>query len=368
MSRILKMDIEFGPGSRARLAQVIEARQARRAFLMTSRGMLQRSMFSSTCELVGRFAAVHLWADVPAEPEIRAIESAAAAARACGPDVVVAYGGGSVIDAAKLVAVALTNDVPLSSLYGVGLVPAPPVAVVAVPTLAGSGSEVTAEAVVTDRSRGTKFAIKDSKLLPTCAIVDPDCLKTCAPAAAASGAIDALTHAIEAFTGLRANAVTDVHALEAASLLLAAIPRIGVDWQDLEVRTNVSLGALLAGIAFGATGTAAVHACGYPLSGRYGLPHGLANGLMLPIVVTEGLSRSRKFRQLAARLGIDDLPRVIRGAIEAAGLPTRLRDAGIPLSAIGALADVAAEDRRHLDVNAWPLDKQALVRLFDAAW
>lgn len=361
--------VAFGTGALELAGGELTRLGVRRAFLVTSPGMVGRPAFESVRASI-EHANVELcvWPHVTAEPGAELIDEAACAAIEWKPDGIVGMGGGSVMDAAKLAALLLVHPGPLDRyLSGAPVQRAGP-PVVLLPSTAGSGSEVTADAVVTDRNIGTKRALKDHRLLAAVALVDPLATLTCRPTVTAHCGLDALTHAIEALTNVRATEATGAFALEAARLLFQALPRAVVAGDDIAARQSMSLGALLAGYAFGAVGTAAVHACGYPLSGLHGVPHGLANGLMLPHVVRFNRVTTDRYEALERALGIDDLAGSLHELLVRLHLPTRLRDHGIPRNDIARMAECASTDERHLRVNPRTAARADLEALFERAW
>lgn len=360
--------IRFGAGMLAAAGEEVRRLGAEDALLLTSVQMPERPAFRTLLHsLEAARVRVRVHARIPAEPGEADLEVARAAAGAT-PRVIVGLGGGSVLDVAKLVALLATNGGRVDQYYGVHRVPRPGLPTVLLPTTAGSGSEVSQDAVLTDRREGTKRAVKDPKLVAACALVDPEATWTCPPDVTASSGLDALTHAIEALTGTRAGPLSDVPALKAIALLAEHLPRAVRDGGDGPAREALALGATLAGMAFNATGTAAVHACGYPLSGRFGLAHGTANALMLPHVVAFNQPVSPKHRLLEAALHTSDVPEALRRLVARTGLPTRLRDAGVDREALPELAALAATDRRHLDVNPRPVGLADLRELYEQAW
>ena len=278
--------ILLGCGSTVRAGEAVRRLGGRRAFVVTTPGMAGRPVFSLLGDsLEGEGVAMAVWSRTPAEPGVVDLEEAVAAARTADPEVVVGLGGGSALDLAKLTAMLLVNGGEAGAYYGTGRVPSAGLPTVMLPTTAGSGSEVSQDAVLTDRKAGTKRGIKDLKLVPACAIVDPDSTCTCPPALTAASGLDALCHAVEALANPRADGVSDLYALEAVRLIVAHLPAAVDAGEDRAAREGMARGAMLAGLAFSPVGTGGVHACGYPLSGLWGLSHGLANGIMLPHVV-----------------------------------------------------------------------------------
>ncbi|PGH72155.1 hypothetical protein CN894_11760 [Bacillus thuringiensis] len=361
--------IHFGAGVLRDSGVLISKLGGQKVYLVTTPGMQNRPFFNSfKSSLYEAGLNVTCWAGVPAEPGLADLESALAEAVVVNPDVIVGFGGGSAMDVAKLVGMLLRNDWPVSNYYGTNRVLKPSLPVVMVPTTAGSGSEVSQDAVMTDRQLGTKVAVKDPKLVPTMAIVDPVTTTTCSPMLTAISGIDALTHAFEAYTAQRANQLTDMYAAKSINLLWNFLPQAFIRPNDMDARLQVAMGALIAGMAFSSTGTAAVHACGYPLSGRYNIPHGKANALMLPHVVAFNEKSCAKYSELRALLGEDDLPAALTHFIKGIGLPIRLREVEIERSSISSLAALAATDERHLSANPCPMSESDLVSLYNLAW
>jgi alcohol dehydrogenase len=202
--------------------------------------------------------------------------------------------------------------------------------------------------------------------VPSCALVDPAASAGCPPEVTAASGLDALCHAIEALTGRLANPVTDLYALEAIRLIHRHLPA-AMAGESGEARAGMALGALLAGLAFSPVGTAAVHACGYPLSGMWRLSHGLANALMLPAVTAFNESASAAYGQLRPLFG-EDVAAGLSAFIAGLGVPTRLRDAGVARDSLRRMAEIAAKDERHLAANPRPVTAADLERLFEQAW
>src|SRR5690606_6529491 len=227
------------------------------------------------------------------------VAAAAEAARGFAPDVVVAWGGGSALDLGKLLALLLVHPGPLADYYGEHRVPGPVLPIVAVPTTAGTGSEGTPVAVVSDPDRELKVGVSDAALIPRVAIVDPELtIGAPAPVTAYAG-IDAIVHAAESFTAaprdpvwsdplpifVGRNRFSSLLALDALAAMGDALPRAVRDGGDLEARERMAWGSLLAGLAFGSGGTHLSHALQYPIGALTHTPHGLGTGLLLPYVL-----------------------------------------------------------------------------------
>jgi alcohol dehydrogenase class IV len=360
--------ILLGQGALDRAGEMVVRLGGRRAFLVTTPGTLGRPVYPRLCHGLDRAGVeASTWGGTPAEPEAHDLAEAVARARTAAPDVVVGLGGGSALDLAKLTAMLLVNDGDATAYYGTGRVPRRGLPTVMIPTTAGSGSEVSQDAVLTDRGAGTKRGTKDWKLVPDCAIVDPEATWSCPPALTAASGLDALCHAVEALANPRADAHCDLYALEAIRLIVAHLPAAVERGDDVEAREGMARGALLAGLAFSPVGTGGVHACGYPLSGLWGLSHGLANGIMLPHVVAFNAPACPKYRLLAPLLG-PDVAGALAEVVGRTGIPTRLRETGVERASIPRMAEIAAGDERHLSANPRPLTRRDLELIFERAW
>ena len=279
-------DIVFGAGSIGELGAASRSSGIRHALLVTDRGIAAQDLHAAACaSLAASGIEVTVFADVVADPPTEVILAAVAAAQRAGCDGVIGFGGGSSMDAAKLVAVLLCGEQPLDGMYGVDRVRSRRLPLIQVPTTAGTGSEVTMVAVVTT-GLTTKLGVVSRTLLADRVILDPALtLSMPAPVTAATG-IDAMVHAIEAYTSARLkNPLSDMLAREALRLLAANIERAVTAPEDLAARGAMLLGAMFAGQAFANAPVAAVHALAYPLGGNYHLAHGLSNSLVLPHVL-----------------------------------------------------------------------------------
>ncbi|MDY7091393.1 MAG: iron-containing alcohol dehydrogenase [Acidobacteriota bacterium] len=361
--------IELGRGVVAQTGPVLRELGHRKVLLATSRGMpgrpaldeLQTSLRRAEIETV-------LFAGTPAEPGEDELAEATELARRESVQAVVGFGGGSALDLAKLAAVLAIDLRPIGELYGIRNVGRKGLPTVMLPTTAGSGSEVSQDAVLTDRKAGTKRGVKDPMLVPDLALVDPAATDTCPPAVTAASGLDSLCHAIEAWTNRRANPICDLYAERSIRLIRQHLVAAVQDGAP-EARDGMAEASLLAGLAFSPVGTAAVHACGYPLSGIWGLPHGVANSLMLPPVVAFNRpAAADKVARLQSIFDTDDLPAALRRLAQQAGVPTRLRDAGVERNSIPRMAAIAADDQRHLAANPRPMDAGDLERVFIEAW
>ena len=275
-----------GAGASTRLAQTLAAFGHRKLLVVTDAMIVQLGLlddFIAALDAAG--SAHHVYAEITADAPIPQVEKGIALYRHKGCDAIVAFGGGSVMDAAKAIGLAVANDRHPRRLVGYfrGLHAPPPL--YAVPTTAGTGSEVTVAAVISDPARGRKLVIADTRLVPQMAALDPLLMVGLPPAVTAATGIDALTHAIEAYIGYWSTAFTDRMALAAVGMIFENLPRAWADGSNVAARENMALASTYAGLAFTRANVGNVHAIAHQLGGKYHTPHGLANAIMLPHVL-----------------------------------------------------------------------------------
>jgi len=301
-------------------------------------------------------------------------------------DTIIAVGGGSALDAGKLIAVLLAHGSPLSRFYGENLVPGPIIPLIAVPTTAGTGSEVTPVAVLSDPARAMKVGISSPHLIPIAAIVDPELTFGAPATVTAFSGIDALVHAVESYTAAvlpssdpipvftGSNALTAPISLAAAARLHRWLPVATASPKDRIARAEMALGALQAGIAFGPTGTHLSHALQYPLGSLTKTPHGLGTGLFLPYVLNELRTdpvTAERLRDLAdaVDLGRNDAAfvRSLVALNRAIGVPATLEQLGVRFDQLPQLAEGALASARLIAISPIPVDKELLMRILVAA-
>lgn len=283
---------------------------------------------------------VSVYSEVESDPSIRTVEAISDKARASGARALVAIGGGSSIDAAKAGAVLTTHGGRIRDYGGIGKVPGPVLPVIAVPTTAGTGSEVTVFAVISDPEHDEKFTISSPYVAPVLAVLDPASTLKLPPLVTAATGLDALTHALEAVVSTMAQPVTDAMAIAAVRMIFSSLPRAVRDGSDLPDRQAMSQAAFLAGGAFNSSYLGLAHALASPLGGHFHMAHGVANAVVLPFVME--FNAPVAFAKYAAasmgagishagthpRKAADELIAATRGLLVDVGLPVRLRDAG----------------------------------------
>jgi alcohol dehydrogenase class IV len=368
-----------GSGSIAQLGEIAARRLGPRVMLVTDAGLVKAGLIAPalhTLEEAG--IAVHVYDAVVADPPEDVVLAAVAQARDFEARAVIGFGGGSSIDVAKLVALLAASGEALSEIYGVGIAQGPRLPLLAIPTTAGTGSEVTPISIVTTGAHEKKGVVSPL-IVPDIALLDPDLTVNLPPHVTAATGIDAMVHAIEAYTSTSSNnnPVSRALAKEALHLLGRNIERAVHRGSDLEARSAMLLGSMLAGQAFANSPVAAVHALAYPIGGHFGVPHGLSNALVLPHVLRFNAGACEEAYAELAPYAFPELERSATAIafVEALaslcmklGLPPRLRDVGIPREAVPMMAEDAMKQTRLLVNNPRPLTVDDARAIYDAAW
>jgi alcohol dehydrogenase class IV len=351
-------------GAAARLGPLLAELAATHVFVVTDKGLEAAGVLEpalASIRAAGLRATV--FTDVLADPPQASVEQAVASAVRAGCDAVVGLGGGSSMDTAKLVALLARSPAPLDDLYGIDRARGTRLPLVQVPTTAGTGSEVTPIAIVTTPSSEKKGVV--SRLLyPDIAVLDAQLTFGLPARVTAMTGVDAMVHAIEAFTSRhRKNPVSDALATQALALMYPNLPRAVADGRDGAAREAMLLGSLLAGMAFANSPVAAVHALAYPIGGHFHVPHGLSNALVLaPVLRFNAAHAQAHYAQLGRTLGVCDAgaaeARQAQSFVDAmarlvAQMPfeQRLRDVGIAANDVPMLAQDAIKVERLLVNN-----------------
>jgi len=371
----------FGCGLAASAGEVA-AEHGRRALVITDPVIARTPGFATVLDSLGGLE-VSVFSDAAVDVPPSAVDAALAQGEAARAEVIVAVGGGSVIDLAKVTALQLTHGGPLSSYYTVGSVPGPVTPLIALPTTAGTGSEATPVAVVTDPATDMKIGVASRHLIPRHAICDP-LLTIGAPAVVTAHAgIDALSHAVESYLSARQepspelllgrpqvgkNLLSDALALTAARHLLEHLARAVEDGADVPARTGMLYGSLLAGIAFGNSGVGAAHALQFVVGAATHTSHGLGTGLLLPYVMEYHRSaRPEAIEELSALAGGDAVTEIHALGLRI-GLPASLEEIGVERGQLRSMAEAAAGIKRLVDNSPRPLGADGLEAILDAAW
>lgn len=389
--------ILFGRGAADRLGDVARSLGAQRALLVTDRNLVAAGLAErAAAGLTAGGVEVTIFDGGEPEPSMRAGLACAEVAAGVRPDVLLGLGGGSNLDLAKIAAVLVAHGGHPRDYQGDCLVPGPVAPLIAVPTTAGTGSEVSGASVLLDEERSIKVGVLSNFLRPRVAVVDPLLTVSCPPHVTADSGIDALTHAIEAYTAvdneefpLPPGEVTIYQgrhpigmamAEKAIRLVARFLARAVKSGNDLEAREGMHLGALLAGLAFSNIGVAAVHALEYPIGGLVHCSHGRGNGLLLPYVMEFNAPyRLDAFAEIAELMGVDTAgmsrAEAAAAAVEAVralrreiGIPDRLREIGVGEGDLRGIAEKAAGIRRILRVNPRPVSAADLEAVLRAAY
>ena len=372
--------LRMGAGLAGQIGEITRPICGDRVLLVTDPGMMATGLVQrATDGLRAAGVAVTLFDQVQADPPESIVLQAAEQAR--GATGVIAFGGGSSLDVAKLAALLAASGQPLAQAYGIGNAQGPRLPLVLVPTTAGTGSEVTPISIVTTGA-SEKMGVVSPLLLPDLALLDPELTLGLPAHVTAATGIDAMVHAIEAYASVNANnnPISRALAVEALGLMGRMLLRAVQKPDDLEARTGMLLGSMLAGQAFANSPVAAVHALAYPIGGHYKVPHGLSNALVLPHVLRFNAQVAPEayaellphvFPDLAS-MGVAEAARQFAQSMadlsQACGLEQGLREMGIARAALPSLARDAMNQTRLLVNNPRPVDEAAALKIYEAAW
>ena len=305
--------IVFGPGTFSQLGE-LGSPLGDHALLVTGKSALRRSgRLDEAVDLLDRngVAVTHL-DGVENDPSLATCLRGIALVREAGCDMVVGIGGGSALDAGKAIAAMATQDGELSEYFhSAREMEMDSLPFVALPTTAGTGTECTNNAVLTDRDRAVKQSLRSESMIPSVALVDPELTLNVPPEVTARSGMDALTQAIESYVSRGANDATDALALRAIELIASGLPDAVADGSRIAHREPVALGSLLTGMAFANAGLGAVHGLAHPIGIHWGVPHGLVCAVLLPHVCQFNLSaQSEKFERIAPFVGAESAQRI----------------------------------------------------------
>ncbi len=368
-------------GAVSKLGELIASRfpSARRALVVTDPGFLRTGLVDGPAKSLEQAGlAVHIYSDVVADPPEHVVLAAVDAARAFDCDIVIGLGGGSSMDVAKLIAVLAGSGQAIRQIYGIGNVTGHRLPLVQIPTTAGTGSEVTNISIVTT-GETTKMGVVAPQLYADMAILDATLTLGLPPAITAATGIDAMVHAIEAYTSKhKKNVMSDSLARQALALLSANLIKAVEDGGNMTARQGMLLGACLAGQAFSNAPVAAVHALAYPIGGVFHVPHGLSNSLVLPHVMRFNMQQATEhYAELAGIV----VPHA-EGSTEArasalivamqqiatiTGIQTRLGQVGITEDDLDRLADDAMLQTRLLGNNPREVGRKDARAIYQAA-
>lgn len=375
----IPQNISFSRGSLKLLPEIAGQINGKKAYIISG-PHLKKAGLVGMCEKSLRQAGIECesFTDTEGNPCTDTVEKAAAGFNESGADFIVAFGGGSPIDVAKAVAVVATYGGKIVDYEGVGKVTGPVVPIIAIPTTAGTGSEVTAFSVITDHSRDYKLTVGSSYLIPAKAILDPDLISSVPMKTAAACGIDAFVHALEAFVSKDASPFSDIFAKQALKLIGGSIRNYVADRTDPEACEAMMLGSLFAGIAFSHARLGNVHAMSHPVSAYFDVPHGVANAILLPTVVDFNMESARdKYNYIynvisgnpvnSGTFSSDMLSAELRVLEHELGIPSSLSEVGVRSSYFEKMADDAMKSG-NIRVNPRFTTKADVIMLYEEAY
>lgn len=366
-------------GGSRNLANYIDQLNARRVLFVTDPGIVKSGLAEAVLEhLRTSGVKIQIFSQVQADPPAHIIYDAVDIATQFNADCVVGFGGGSSMDVAKLVALMAQSGSRLDDIYGVNVAKGSRLKLILIPTTSGTGSEVTPISIVTT-GENEKKGVVSPLLLPDVALLDAELTVGLPRHITAATGVDAMVHAIEAYTGkIHKNPISDCLAKEALKLLSRSIYIACSDGKNIKAREEMLLGACLAGMSFANSPVGAVHALAYPIGARHHVPHGLSNSLVLPYVAAFNKSHvmtqySELFDVISPSSKGDDASRAngfldyVKNLGSSLDLPTKLSEVGISANDIPALANDAMKQSRLLVNNPADLDIQAATAIYEEA-
>jgi len=373
--------IVFGNGSFAGLAEHLAELKMSRSLVVLDGNLAGAGFGGKVAALMEKAKIGYVLFDKAApEPPIELADEGAKLALRKKCDGVVGIGGGSAMDLAKAIAVIAANHGKAEDYLGLNKVPGPGLPKIMVPTTAGTGSEVTFTAVFIRKKLKKKEGMNSPYLYPELALLDPELTLTLPPHPTAATGIDALCHAIESYTSINASPMSELLSLEAIRLISDNLRTAVHDGTNLEAREAMLLGSLYAGLGLANAGVTAVHSLSYPLGGKYGISHGLANTIMLPRVMAFNLPGAQeKFVDIAEIMGeiVDDLPlreaaylavEAVEALIEDCGVFTTLEELEIPEADFPELAKTAMTVARPLANNPCKMTPEDMVEIYQECY
>ena len=356
--------IQFGVGTISNLARTVQDFNGSNVFLVVDPGLVKAGIVGQiTAPLDTAGIPYTLYDNIDPEPGLKLADKGYETAKAKGCDCVIGAGGGSAMDVAKAVAILLTNGGKAADYLGLDKIKKAGVPKIMIPTSAGTGAEVTFTAVFINEETGSKGGMNGAPLYPEAAILDPALTLSLPPYVTAFTGIDALTHALEAYTSTQAHIISEMYSLEAIDLISRNLPQAFANGANLKARSAMLMGSLLGGKALATAGVGLVHAMAYPMGGMFGIAHGLANAVLLPYVVEYNLiGNLEKFATLASVLGKNTDDMTTREAAERCvealfelnadvGIPATLEDLDIPADQIPEMARIALTVTRPVENN-----------------
>lgn len=346
----IPQEIYFGEGSIRKLPEILRKKDPGKILLISDRGLEKAGAVKKIEDVLTESGIDTVsYLDVLPNPTVRIVNEAAELYRTSGADCMIALGGGSPMDVAKAVGVVARYGGSITEYEGADKVPGPVVPIIAIPTTAGTGSEVTAFSVITDEENHYKLTVFSYKLIPEYAVLDPELILSLPQAVAASTGVDAMIHAIEAYLSRNASPFSDAMAEKAMELIGANIRPFTACREDREAACAMLAGSMFAGIAFAWARLGNVHAMSHPVSAFYGVPHGVANSILLPAVLEfNALADRGRYKKIYEYIKRDHqeaegftcqmLVDEVRGLLTELGIPQKLSDFGVEKEKVPQMA------------------------------
>jgi len=369
----------FRPGATEEARIEIRSLGGERTLILTDEGIVRAGLAERVKESLGDLC-VGLFSEIPQDSGVHVVNEVAKLARSLKVDSLVSLGGGSVIDTAKGLAVLLKEGGNLADYQGMQMLDRPQTLHICIPTTAGTGSEVTFAAVVKDHDRGRKDLLFDYHLAPNVAILDPHMVTGLPPRITAFTGMDALTHAVEAVHALQRNPIADGLALQAIRLIATYLHRSVKNGDDLLARGQMQIAATMAGMAFTNAMVGLVHAMAHSLGARFGVPHGLANAILLPHGMRFNMAAcADQYALVAEAMGVgkpetsddesaEEAVKSIEELNRKIGLPGRLREVDVPREGLKDCAELSLSDGAIV-YNPRPVfEAEEVLEVYEAAW
>ena len=371
--------IVFGAGAAHDVEMEMTGLGCGRALVVTDPGVMKAGLVAGVLKALGD-RCVGVWSEVPQDTGVGIVNRAAAFARAKGADSVVSVGGGSVSDTGTGICILLTEGGGLENFEGIQLLTRPQTPHIVIPTTAGTGSEVTCIAVILDERKGQKMLIVESFNTPRIAILDPKMTQMLPPLLTASTGMDALTHAVEALQSLQREPIADGLAMQAIRLLHRYLPVCTQNGTDLAARGQTQLAATMASWACGNAMYGLVHAMAHSIGAIARVPHGIANGILLPhVMVFNRDDAAESYAMVAEALGVRErgmgeseaaqaAVAAIRSFLERIGHPVRLSEVGVTEEDLAKAAALSLSDGAIVNNARMVLDVEEVLAVYRAAF
>jgi alcohol dehydrogenase class IV len=366
-----------GKGSLSQLSSELTLLGAKRILVVVDKALCQMPIFQAILEQLQGFS-ISIYAEIQGDPDIETVELGLEQCKSCQADFLLSVGGGSAIDAAKAISILATNEGPIRSFEGIDKFSNQPLPTIAIPTTAGTGSEVSPAAVVTDNQEKLKFTLRSWRIAPKIAILDPDLLISLPAKLAAATGMDALCHNLEYYLAKSASPLSEGINLRAIEMVGKNLRAFVADRSDSHAATEMHMSSMMGEISFALLRLSVNHAIAHPLGARFKMHHGLACGIMLPYALRFNMDYCLdKLPNVAAALGADisglNKKEAALTAIEAVeslkadiGVPKGLKEFGIQKSDLEVLSRDAMKSTQ-LVVNPRPVSQQDIYNILEQA-